>query len=326
MEKRLLRLLDSWRISSCAPVMDLLDGVVILALLRKRGGRMAGFKISKRNRSIAMGLICGLLCAICVGVYIAHVDEQASAAQAEVLARYGGDQIDVCVAKRDIAAGNMIGEGDVETKTWIATMLPANAVMSKAEAVGKRVGSTILAGEVISTSRFGFESADIEIPEGFVAISVPSREVQAVGGAIAAGMVTDVYAVGGSSTKRIASAVHVLATSMSSEGASSSSAWVTLAVRPEAVQELVTAAETLEMYFALPSESVLREEGDAGADLKEDEPAGGGHADGDGAASSDRAAGSSSETNSASASASSGIDGSASRPSMQGEGDIEGRE
>lgn len=285
---------------------------------------MAGFKISKRNRSIAMGLICGLLCAICVGVYIAHVDEQASAAQAEVLARYGGDQIDVCVAKRDIAAGNMIGEGDVETKTWIATMLPANAVMSKAEAVGKRVGSTILAGEVISTSRFGFESADIEIPEGFVAISVPSREVQAVGGAIAAGMVTDVYAVGGSSTKRIASAVHVLATSMSSEGASSSSAWVTLAVRPEAVQELVTAAETLEMYFALPSESVLREEGDAG--LEEDAPAGDGHVDGDGAASGDGAAGSPSETSSASASAPSGIEDSASRPSTQGEGDIEGRE
>lgn len=285
---------------------------------------MAGFKISKRNRSIAMGLICGLLCAICVGVYIAHVDEQASAAQAEVLARYGGDQIDVCVAKRDIAAGNMIGEGDVETKTWIATMLPANAVMSKVEAVGKRVGSTILAGEVISTSRFGFESADIEIPEGFVAISVPSREVQAVGGAIAAGMVTDVYAVGGSSTKRIASAVHVLATSMSSEGASSSSAWVTLAVRPEAVQELVTAAETLEMYFALPSESVLREEGDAG--LEEDAPAGDGHVDGDGAASDDGAAGGPGETSSASVSAPSGIEDSASRPSAQGEGDIEGRE
>ncbi len=220
---------------------------------------MTGFKISKRNKSIAIGLICGLLSALCVGVYIANVDAQASAAQAEVLARYGGDQIEVCVAKRDIAAGTTITDGDIETKTWIATLLPADAVVAKVDCVGKRVGSTILAGEVISEARFGFESADIEIPDGFVAISVPSREVQAVGGAIAAGMAVDVYAVGGSSTARLASAVQVLATSMSSEGTSSSSAWVTLAVRPEAVQELVTAAETLEIYFALPSESVLGE-------------------------------------------------------------------
>lgn len=247
---------------------------------------MANLKISKRTRSVALGLICGLLSALCVGVYITQLDERAHAAQAEMLAKYGGDQIDVCVARRDIAAGTTITDGDLETKTWIATLLPANAVMDKKQAVGKRVGSTILAGEVVSESRFGFESTDIEIPDGMVAVSVPSREVQAVGGAIGAGMTTDVYAVGGSSTTRIAPAVKVLATSMAADGGGGSSAWVTLAVEPSIVQELVTAAETLEIYFTLPSEGALEPgEGSEGA-------AGGSAAGaGDGSASSSASSG-----------------------------------
>ncbi len=217
---------------------------------------MARFRLSKRNKSIVAGVACGLLCAACVAVYVLQVNEQAAASQAEMLARYGGDQIDVCVAKRDIMAGETISEGDIEVKTWIATLLPSNAVTDKRDAVGKQVGSTVLSGEVLSSSRFGFESDEIEVPEGMVAVSVPAREVQAVGGALAAGRETDVYAVGASETTKIASSVQVLATSAASDSTSSASAWVTLAVRPSMVQELVAAAQNMEIYFALPSASV----------------------------------------------------------------------
>lgn len=213
-------------------------------------------RLSKRNRSIALGLLCGLGCALCVGMYIAQLDEQARVAQAEALARYGGDQIEVCVAKRDIAAGDVIAEGDVEIRTWIATLLPAQAVTDKKDAVGKQAGSMILAGEVISSARFGFESANIDVPEGLVAISVPARDVQAVGGALEAGMVTDVFSVGSSGTTKLASSVQVLATSLGSGGASGG-AWVTVAVRPSLVEGLVSAAENTELYFSLPSSSAL---------------------------------------------------------------------
>lgn len=215
---------------------------------------MPKFKMSRRDRSIAAGVACGIACALCVGLYVAQVNEQAAAAQSEMLARYGGDQIDVCVAKRDILAGETIADGDIEMKTWIATLLPANAVTDKKEAVGKQAGSTILAGEVVSSARFGFDAAAIEVPSGLVAVSVPTREVQAVGGALSAGMCTDVYAVGSSSTTRLASGVQVLATSMAGDtSASAASAWVTLAVQPKTVQELVAASETMQIYFALPS-------------------------------------------------------------------------
>ncbi len=220
------------------------------------------FRMSKRDRSVVIGVACGIACALCVGLYVAQVNDQATAAQAEMLSRYGGDQIDVCVAKRDIMAGETILDGDVETKTWIAPLLPANAVTEKKDAVGKQVGSTILAGEVVSNARFGFDASEIEVPSGLVAVSVPTREVQAVGGALSAGMATDVYAAGPASTAKLASGVQVLATSMSTESSTgAASAWVTLAVRPEAVQELVAASENLQIYFALPAAADSTQDG-----------------------------------------------------------------
>lgn len=214
----------------------------------------------ERNKPAVIAAACGLLCAACVGMYMADVDGQAHAAQSEMLARYGGDQVEVCVAKRDIAAGQTIADGDIETKMWIATLLPADAVTAKADAVGQQVRSSILAGEVVSQARFGFASSSIEVPDGMVALSVPARAVQAVGGALAPGMSVDVYAVGANATARIASSVPVLETCADASSASSAS-WVTLALAPEKVPEMVSAAESTELYFVLPSASAASQEG-----------------------------------------------------------------
>lgn len=221
-----------------------------------------------RNKSAVIGVICGICCALCVWIYVMQVDEQASAAQAEMLARYGGEHVEVCVAKRDIPAGSTIAESDVETKTWVASMLPQNAVMSRDEAVGKLAGSQIFAGEVINAGRFGFESAAIEVPDGMCAISVPARDVNAVGGALASGMKVDVYAMGASGASKLATSVTVLETGGAQAG--SGSAWVTLALEPARVGEMVSAVETTELYFVLPSASVLAEGGgDAPRDAAE---------------------------------------------------------
>ena len=59
----------------------------------------------KRSRTTIIGIACGLACAACVFAYAQGVRGEADAARAEALARYGGEQLEVCVAKRDIAAG-----------------------------------------------------------------------------------------------------------------------------------------------------------------------------------------------------------------------------
>lgn len=219
-----------------------------------------------RNKSTIIGLMCGIGCALCVGLYVFQVDQQAAAAQSEILAKYGGDQIEVCVARRDLTAGETISEGDIDVKKWVTSLLPAHAVLSKADAVGKQLGSTVLAGEVISSSRFGFDAERIEVPAGLSAISVPAQEVQAVGGALSPGMHTDVYAVGANATTKLVSDVLVLATSSSEDTLSkSSTAWITLALAPAKVEEMVAAAENLQLYFVLPSETKDAGKKDAGS-------------------------------------------------------------
>lgn len=213
----------------------------------------------KLSKSAIVGLACGLLCAACVGLYVAQVDEGLARARSEDLARYGGEQVEVCVARRDLAAGETVTESDIEMKSWVASLLPEGAVTDKSEAVGRQLASAVLSGEVVSARRFGSDDAALDVPEGFSAVSVPACGVQAVGGALRPGMRVDLYAVGSASTTQVLSGALVLESSAMDSGAgvvsSSNEAWVTLAVEPQKVQELVTAVSNLDLYFALPDET-----------------------------------------------------------------------
>ena len=212
----------------------------------------------KKGRSMAVGLACAAACALCVGAFMAQVGEQAERARAEALDRYGGDQLEVCVARRDIASGEVVDEGAVETRLWVADLLPEGAITARADVVGKQASAAILKGEALTSRRFGSAAApSLDVPAGLVAVSVPAREVQAVGGALQAGMRADVYATGAQATELLVPRALVLATSTDSSGLLAAGAveWVTLAVAPSAAQELVAAAQGLDIYFVLPADS-----------------------------------------------------------------------
>lgn len=222
----------------------------------------------KRGRTTILGIACGLVCAACVLAYLQSVRGEADAARAEALARYGGEQIEVCVAKRDIAAGETVDAGSVETRLWVADLLPGEAVRRADDVVGRKASSTVLAGEVLSERRFRDAGTQLDIPEGLTAVSVPAKDVQAVGGAVVAGSRVDIYATGGTSTNSIARDVLVLATSagVSSETSDAKVTWITIAVVPESVQEIVSATQKTELYFTLPGAGETVGEGE-GEDL-----------------------------------------------------------
>lgn len=222
----------------------------------------------KPSKSSLAGVACGLCCAGCVALLVAQVGNEAEQARAEALARYGGEQIEVCVANRGIAAGETISDAMVDTKLWLADLLPEGAATHASDVVGKQAGSSILEGEVISTQRLARADISLDIPEGMTAVSVPAKDVQAVGGVLQAGMLADVYAVGSTSTSLIASDVLVLATNLAEGNSLTSSgvAWVTLAVPPETVEELVAASQNFELYFTLPNSAAEEREGSSGSE------------------------------------------------------------
>lgn len=220
----------------------------------------------RRKKTMAIGIASGLLCAACVLLYLQDVNGRAEAARTEALARYGGEQLEVCVAKRDIAAGESVDAAAIDTKLWVADLLPEDAVRSASDVVDRKATSSILAGEVISSKRFEETTASLDVPDGFSAVSVPARDVQAVGGAVAPGMSVDVYATGATSTDVIVREALVVSTSASGADAQGDGSvkWLTLAVSPDRVQELVAAAQSSELYFVLPGEGgdAAKAEGD----------------------------------------------------------------
>ena len=228
----------------------------------------------KQKRLTIIAIACGAVCAICVLAFMGTVQGEANAARAEALARYGGEQVDVCVATRDIASGERIDSTSVEMKLWVADLLPEGAFSDAADVVGRTATSSILKGEVLSEKRFDQARDALEVPEGMAAVSVPAKTVRAVGGAVRPGMRVDIYATGDTAATAIAVGVPVLATS-SDEGGSlvGDSSWITIALEPEKVQEMVTASSRYDLYFVLPGDSAETAGGkvDEGPDAKEGE-------------------------------------------------------
>lgn len=156
------------------------------------------------------------------------------------------------MAKRDLAAGEVVDASAVVTKMWVADLLPDTAVTDSSQIIGKRLGSNVIKGEVLCSRRTEMSDSELAVPAGMAAISVPARPVQAVGGSVEPGMEVDVYATGPVSTTKLVGGALILATSAASESGATAE-WVTLAVEPERVQEVVAAAQNLELYFALPA-------------------------------------------------------------------------
>ena len=212
----------------------------------------------KQNYVTAASIICGVVCAACVAAFMANVQGEADAARAEALARYGGEQVEVCVATRDIAAGERVDLSAVELRLWVADLLPDEPIRESSAIVGKTATSSIVKGEVITQKRFESDRDSLEVPEGKAAVSVPAKAVRAVGGAIRPNMSVDVYSTGGSATAVLARDVLVLDTSVgeSSSLTSSDSGWITLAVDPGRVEEIVAASNKTDLYFVLPGQRV----------------------------------------------------------------------
>lgn len=203
-------------------------------------------------RSRALGivaLIAGIVCAAMVFAYTGAVRSEVDAARADALARYGGETVTVCVATRDLAPGETVNTSNTEQREWLVDLLPKDAIESPSDVEGRELSSSVVAGEVLSRRRFEGETAGITVPDGMQAVTVEMTSAQAVGGALQAGTRVEVYASGAQGVKPIISDAQVLACG-SGSGART---WVTLAVAPARVQELIATTQAGSLYLALPA-------------------------------------------------------------------------
>ena len=197
-----------------------------------------------------LALVCGIACAGSVFAYTQHVEAYAAAQRSEALERYGGDQVEVCVATRTIATGEVVDASSVTTRPWLVDLLPESPVTSLSEVAGMQTTSPILPGEVVSHARFEGSGDAVSIPSGLQVVGVELGKAQAVGGVLEAGALVNVYASGSGGTAAIAKNVLVAAVAEGSSGRVS----VTLALPPEHVEELIAATQSATLYLTLPAQ------------------------------------------------------------------------
>ena len=204
----------------------------------------------KRSVRLAISVVTGIAAAVVALAYASSVRQEAQAAQQEALARYGGELVAVCVASRDIEPGDMIDEGNVVVEEWVTSLLPPEAMTSLGDVAGRVATSHIPERAVLSPVYFETQSGSLEIPADKVAVCVASDPQHAVGGSLARGDTVDVYVSDAEIADRLLSA-RVLDTSALAQGGGDLS-WVTLAVDPERVSEVLAAMSAGQITLVAP--------------------------------------------------------------------------
>ena len=220
----------------------------------------------RKTRIRWVPLVCGVLCALSVFAYMQSLEAKASA-QMDDGCLHPEDVVEVCVAAQDIYPGQRITPDNCKLVEFQTSLLPEGALSSYEEFEYEGITTPVFKGQVISSKHF--ETAlkrKITVPSGYVAVSVPAQDVAAVGAQIVAGNHVDVYSTSVNETVCLLEGVLVLDTSIEqaksqdTAGYNSSLSWITLAVEPDLVKDLISISQKAELYFVISSERSSSEE------------------------------------------------------------------
>ncbi len=221
------------------------------------------------RKRLIISIACGLGAALLMTWYAFDIRAQATSLRQEALTAYGGEQVEIFIATRDIAVGETLNAGNVSAQSWLADLLPTGALTEQSQVYEKTLVVPLLENEPVVAAKLGELATPVSVPDSLCAISVPSEDVCAVGGAITAGSEVNVYAASDSKVTLLGQSVLVLETSNGSRMEAQSSSglfgsvstrnqlsWVTLAVEPERVQEYLAASRDDWLYLVLPGAGV----------------------------------------------------------------------
>ncbi|MDR3136865.1 MAG: Flp pilus assembly protein CpaB [Coriobacteriales bacterium] len=221
--------------------------------------------LTAARKRLILAVCCGVAAALLIGVYTGDLKAQAAFSRNAAIGEYGGDQVEVLVAARDIAVGETLSADNATLQLWLADLLPTGTFTTPEAAYGQSVCVPVYKNEPIMEAKIATSGQKLEVPEGLCALSVPVSDEMAIGGALVAGSAVDVYAIGESVVSLVASDVLVLEASNGygdegSAGFFSSSSratlkWATLAVQPAMVSELLAASRDKNLSLVLPGEN-----------------------------------------------------------------------
>ena len=208
----------------------------------------------RRRARIVTSAACGVAAALLAmgSVQSARADVQRE--RSELLERYGGEVASLVIARRELASGSVVSESDVEQRDWLADLAPEGAFTSVGDIVGSRLTSPVAKGAPLTRLSIASGEGDVEVPEGRVAVSVRAGERAGIPLDVASGARVLVYEAGG--VRLVCGDALVLG---GSSTRSSSDASLTLAVYPDEVSGVLTAAAAGALRVVLPADDVAVE-------------------------------------------------------------------
>ncbi len=204
---------------------------------------------------VVLALSCAVLAAVSMAVYAANVRGRAEAQREGALERYGGEVVVSYVTTRDVVRGETFTERNVEPMEWLVDLLPEGALVDGSQVYGRTAAASIAGNSPLSDADVDGGEEPLEVPEGLVALSVPCTNESAVGGALAAGSLVDLYVVRDGTARLLCQGTRVLHTN--AEGTAAKLSWATVAVEPSEVEAVVAAASIQKIHFVLPSAAEL---------------------------------------------------------------------
>ncbi|MBK5211405.1 MAG: hypothetical protein JJE36_03735 [Coriobacteriia bacterium] len=221
------------------------------------------------DKRATLGVVFGLCALVAAGGFVWGITTSSERDNRILFERYGGDIVEVCVATKDIKAGELISDKEIKTKSWVASLLPEKAVLGRNRLAirNKRASEHIVKGEPISLLRVKDNANKMdEIPEGCTAITLQTDPVRALGGQAKAGMyVTLLDTSDTDRTSILAEHVEVLVSSTETDSKrsgtliGSSSApditWITLSIPDELVAQVAAASSANATYIVMPKNS-----------------------------------------------------------------------
>lgn len=206
--------------------------------------------LSSANKTVFRRTMVGMLALIATGCLVGACCYALGLLNNNKVSSEGeGAYVQVCVLTRSMLRGEIISEDDVSMATWLADLAPVEVVTDVSSVVGQTVNHAMPARSLLTSFDINPHDHELIIPPGCDAVSVESSQVKAVAGALVPGSLVDVYCQRDGRTYLLLEQVTVL-------DIASDAMWITLAITPDRVQEVIAASSMKALYFSKPGTSV----------------------------------------------------------------------
>lgn len=211
-------------------------------------------RMTRRVRLTVATAFALLTVALCLA-YGQQVREGAERERVEALERYGGEVTKVVVASQALETGDVVSRQNVVERDWVSDLVPKGSYVSLEEVAGRQVTVPASEGSPLTQLNFREASTSADVPDGYVAASVPFGEKLGLPSDIGVGTKVVAFRVAESGARILSNDVQVIS-SLGEGGALGTRASVTLAVRPQDVAELLVAGGEGSLRLIVPAEGV----------------------------------------------------------------------